>query len=199
MTPENLCSISGATRVRKLLGLDTTWEGTVTGREGKMRGPTMTCTPLRPETSSGFEDPASKPAPPKSSVSSDRNLETVRGFRRLLYLALAGWFFVLALLGAILPGLPTTPFLLLTSYFLVRTSPRLNAALLRSRFFGPILRDWQQHRGIRPHVKVQALLVVAITLGLTLYFSGLSWPLKGVILGLALIGVLVILRLPETP
>jgi uncharacterized protein len=164
----------------------------------------MTCTPLRPETSLSSDGRANnEPATANSSVSPDaspvKELETVRGFRRWLYLALASWFFFLALLGAILPGLPTTPFLLLTSYFLVRTSPRLNAALLRSRFFGPILRDWQQHRGIRPHVKVQALLVVVITLGLTLYFSGLTWPLKGVILGLALIGVLVILRLPETP
>jgi uncharacterized protein len=112
---------------------------------------------------------------------------------------LAGFFFVLAVLGAILPGLPTTPFLLLTSYFLVRTSPRLNDALLRSRFFGPILHDWQRHRGVRPHVKVQAVLLVAAMLALTLFFSTLSSTLKGLVLVLALIGILVILRLPETP
>ena len=119
--------------------------------------------------------------------------------RRLIYFAVAGFFFVLAVLGAVLPGLPTTPFLLLTSYFLVRTSPQLNSALLRSRFFGPILRDWERHRGVRPHVKMQSVLLVVITLAVTLYFSRLTLPLKGVVLALGLIGILVILRLPETP
>ena len=130
---------------------------------------------------------------------SPSGLHSVTGMRRLIYFAVAGFLFVLAVLGAVLPGLPTTPFLLLTSYFLVRTSPQLNSALLRSRFFGPILRDWERHRGVRPHVKMQSVLLVVITLAVTLYFSRLTLPLKGVVLALGLIGILVILRLPETP
>jgi uncharacterized protein len=145
----------------------------------------------------------SKPAAPELSdrerPHSSLELHPVTGLQRVFYLVAAGFFFVLALLGAILPGLPTTPFLLLTSYFLVRTSPQLNSALLRSRFFGPILRDWQRHRGVRPHVKVQSIVLVVITLAITLYFSGLTLALKGVVVALGLVGILVILRLPETP
>ena len=74
----------------------------------------------------------------------------------------AAAFFAVGVLGVFLPVLPATPFLLLTSYFLVRSSPRLNAALLRSRFFGPILKDWQVHGGVRRDVKIQAIVIVVI-------------------------------------
>jgi uncharacterized membrane protein YbaN (DUF454 family) len=108
----------------------------------------------------------------------------------------AGGCFVLGLLGAILPGLPATPFLLLTSYFLVRTSPRLNRALLRSRLFGAILRDWQRHQGIRRGVKRKAILIVLAAVAATLYFSELSAGWKWGIAAAAVVGLAVVLRLP---
>ena len=118
------------------------------------------------------------------------------GLRRILFLALAGVFTALGALGAILPVLPTTPFLLLASFFLVRSSPRLNAVLLQSRFLGPILRDWQDHRGIRPDVRLKAIVSVIVALSLTIWFASPSTTASGAIAGLGLIGIVVIARLP---
>ena len=122
--------------------------------------------------------------------------QLVRGVRRVCYLLGAGVCFSLGVLGALLPGLPATPFLLLTSFFLLRTSPRWNATLLRSRIFGPILRDWQENGGLRPHVKLKAVVFVIAAVGLTLAFSSLSlWP--KLIVGLSAgIGIGVIAKLP---
>ena len=121
----------------------------------------------------------------------------VHDWKKLVFLSFAGVFFALGVLGAFLPVLPATPFLLLTSYFLVRSSPRLNAALLRSRLFGPILIDWQVHGGVRPDVKVKAIVVVTIAVMLTIFLSGYSLlPTLTVIL-LAGVGITVILRLPS--
>ena len=118
------------------------------------------------------------------------------GLGRILLLLVAGLCFLLGILGAVLPGLPATPFLLLTSYILARSSPRLNAALLRSRFLGPILRDWQVHGGVRKHVKVKAVLMVAMSVAVTSILFGVSLlPVLGTFV-CAAIGIVVILRLP---
>jgi uncharacterized membrane protein YbaN (DUF454 family) len=117
--------------------------------------------------------------------------------RRLILLSLAGGAFLLGALGTVLPILPTTPFLLLTSYFLARSSPRLNAALLHSRFFGPILTDWQEHRGVRRDIKLKAVTVVICTVGASIYLTAASSIVAVGVISLALIGIIVILRLPN--
>jgi uncharacterized membrane protein YbaN (DUF454 family) len=120
----------------------------------------------------------------------------VQGPRRLLFLALAGVSFATGIAGIILPILPTTPFLLLSSFFLVRSSPRLHAALLGSRLFGPIITDWQVRGGVRRDVKIKAISVVAIAVAVTIFLSGFSAIPTVTVVLLATIGVVVILRLP---
>jgi len=114
----------------------------------------------------------------------------------VLYAIAALLFFVLGALGLLLPGLPTTPFLLLTSYFLVRISPKLNQKLLRSRFVGGILTDWQVKRGVRSSVKVRAVSVVTLAVSVTVYFSRERPLLAAITLLLAAVGITVIMRLP---
>lgn len=119
----------------------------------------------------------------------------VSGWRRVLYVSLGLFFLGLGIVGAVLPVLPTTPFLILASYFFVRSSPRLNAWLLRSRLFGPMLRDWQEHRGIRPHVKVFVILLLPVVIASSIYFGNLSLPLAIMLIVLGLIGATVVLSL----
>ena len=104
----------------------------------------------------------------------------------------------MAYLGAILPGLPTTPWVLLASYCFARSSPRLQRWLKRSPFFGRLLHDWEEHRGIRLPVKVFSvcLVVTAVTLSITL--SNLPVWAKVVIGGLAAVGVCVIVFVVPT-
>lgn len=80
-----------------------------------------------------------------------------RGF----WQGLAGLFILLAAAGAALPLLPTTPFLLLAAWAAARGSPRLYRWLHEHPRYGPLLRDWQQHRALRPRVKRTALLLIA--------------------------------------
>src|SRR5208337_3101977 len=66
-------------------------------------------------------------------------------WKRLRYKAMAGGAFTLTLVGLVVPGVPTVPFLLATSYYLARSSPLLNERLRRTAFFGPILQEWEGH------------------------------------------------------
>lgn len=119
------------------------------------------------------------------------------GLRRVVYLALAGIFFALGMIGVVLPGLPTTPFLLLTSYLLLRSWPALNNRMLRSRFVGSILRDWQQHGGVRPHVKVKSIALIAAMLTASVWFGRLPLPASAAILMLGMVGIVIVARLPN--
>ena len=49
----------------------------------------------------------------------------------------------LAFAGALLPGLPTTEFVLLAAWAAAGSSPQLHAWILRHRLFGPLLAHWQ--------------------------------------------------------
>jgi hypothetical protein len=116
-------------------------------------------------------------------------------WRRAAYFV-AGWVFVaLAALGVVLPVLPTTPFLLLASTCFLRSSPRAQRWLAESRLFGPILRDWNEHRAVRRPVKVVAVLAVLLVLGYSLVRET-HWALRAVVFLVGCAGLYVLWRLP---
>lgn len=117
------------------------------------------------------------------------------GPMRLLFVVGGLLFVGLGVLGAFLPVLPTTPFLLLALFCFARSSPRLQAWLLQSPFFGPYLRDWQRHRGVRRRVKIVAVTMVVTVVGLTLWLADLSWLARGGLIAAATIGLAVIFSL----
>ena len=118
------------------------------------------------------------------------------GFVRLTYAVAGSLCVALGAVGIVLPGLPTTPFLLLASWCFGRSSRRLENALLRSRFFGPLIRDWRRHRAIHSSIRNLAVGTVILMVTATLVFSTLSLPVKAAITAFAGIGLAVILRLP---
>lgn len=74
----------------------------------------------------------------------------------------------LAIVGTILPIMPTVPFLIVAAYGFNRSSPRFHAMLMNHRVFGPQIQEWQDHRAIDPRVK--AFVVVSMAIGLSISF-----------------------------
>jgi uncharacterized membrane protein YbaN (DUF454 family) len=87
---------------------------------------------------------------------------------RLVYLALGTACLGLGILGAILPLLPTTPFILLSAACYARASDRFYNWLLNNRQFGPMIREWRRHRSIPFRVKVVSIALMALTLGVSI-------------------------------
>ncbi|EEE39220.1 membrane protein [Rhodobacteraceae bacterium KLH11] len=77
----------------------------------------------------------------------------------------------LAMIGVVLPLLPTVPFLLLAAFFFARSSSRLHNWLLSHRTFGPMITDWQSSGAIRPAAKKAATVSVAAVFGLSILIS----------------------------
>lgn len=59
--------------------------------------------------------------------------------RRTLYAATGVVCVGIGAVGVFVPGLPTTIWLMAASYLFLRSHPRLEAKLVRNRFFGPYL------------------------------------------------------------
>jgi hypothetical protein len=104
---------------------------------------------------------------------------------------------LLGIIGIVVPGLPTTPFVLLAGACYMRASPRAHAWLLRNRTFGPILREWEQHHSIAPRVKRIAIATMALTAGFSIWFFADTPWLQGLVLGAMLFGATVVWRLPS--
>jgi uncharacterized membrane protein YbaN (DUF454 family) len=121
------------------------------------------------------------------------------GLRRVWYLALAGGSLVLTLVALVIPGMPTVPFLLATSYYLVRSSPSLNRRLLRSRFFGPIFRDLQTHGGLSPSSKWRLVGLTLVIVAAWVIVLPLTAPLLIAVAVSTTISLYAVARMPGVP
>jgi uncharacterized membrane protein YbaN (DUF454 family) len=68
---------------------------------------------------------------------------------------------VLGLIGVVLPGMPTTVFILMAAWAAARSSPRLHAWLRNHRIFGPLLRNWENGRTVSRRAKWSATITMA--------------------------------------
>jgi uncharacterized membrane protein YbaN (DUF454 family) len=97
---------------------------------------------------------------------------------RWLYLVLAYVALALGAIGVVVPGLPTTPFLLLAAWAASRGSERLHRWLYGNRYFGPPLRCWEEERAVPRRAKAVAVSLLLISWLILFWRSeSLLWPL----------------------
>ena len=92
--------------------------------------------------------------------------DTKRLAFNLIGLVFAGIGFI----GAFLPVMPTTVFILAAAACFAKSSPRLHQALLNSRLFGSTLRAWEEQRCIPPEARVVAILSILVFGSLSFLF-----------------------------
>ena len=89
---------------------------------------------------------------------------------RPLYLILGLASTALGIAGAFLPLVPTTPLLILATWFFARSSPRLERWLVEHKRFGPLLRAWREEGAIPRRAKILACCGIAV--GVVFFWIG---------------------------
>jgi uncharacterized protein len=121
-----------------------------------------------------------------------------RGAARALYLALGLLCVGLGTLGAFLPVLPTTPFLLVSLWAFARSSQRLERWLLEHRRFGPRLRAFRDNRVVPLPVKLTAWGSMLLSLTVMIVTS-VPWPGIAAAAALMAWGAIYVARCPSRP
>lgn len=98
-----------------------------------------------------------------------------------------GWVFVgTGVVGAFLPVLPTTPFMILALWMFSKSSARFHDWLYNHPVFGPSLQKWHRHRVIPPLAKTASVSMMTASF---IYLVGWSSvPVWGVVLTGLLMG-----------
>ena len=105
---------------------------------------------------------------------------------RLLFGLLAYVSLGIGLVAIVVPGLPTTEFILLAAWAATKSSPRLSAWLENPRLLGPILFNWRNGKIIARRAKISATVSMLLCALLMLLTLDHGWPIYLTIAGMSL-------------
>jgi uncharacterized membrane protein YbaN (DUF454 family) len=95
--------------------------------------------------------------------------------------ACAGLGFVgLGTIGMFVPLMPTTVFYILALWCFKRSSARLEGWLLRNRYVGKTLRDWDESRSLTARTKAVAVAAIWVVIGISAILVS-SWGARGML------------------
>lgn len=115
--------------------------------------------------------------------------------KKMLFIVLGTVSLSLGVMGIVVPGLPTTPFLLLAAWLYSQGSERLRQWLVNHRFLGGYIREY--HDGLSFRTKIHAISMMwTMILVSVIWFIHINW-LKIVLIIIAIIGTVVMSRLPR--
>ena len=98
---------------------------------------------------------------------------------------------VLGAIGVFVPGLPTTPLVLLASWCFYRSSPRLQAWLLQS-FLGRYIREYQTKGGVTTRKRIYIILLMVLMVAISTIFFISSLAVRIVVWSAGLVGCVVV-------
>ena len=105
--------------------------------------------------------------------------------KRITFVVLGCVSLALAVIGVVLPILPTVPFLALAALCFANSSDRLNNWLINTMFYQNNLADFKAGKGMTVKTKVRILATVTLVMAVGL----IAMLMKGVIVGSIILSV----------
>ena len=87
----------------------------------------------------------------------------------------------LGLIGIVVPGMPTTVFLIIAAWAFSKSSLRFHRWLWNHPRFGPSIRSWHNHRVIPMKTKVLASAMMAASFIYVTFFVAETWVLPALL------------------
>jgi len=121
-----------------------------------------------------------------------------KSLKRTVFLVFGSLFFILGLIGVILPILPTTPFMILSAACFAESSPRFHQFLLHNRWFGEDLQRWERNKTMKRTTKKRAtwIILISFTLSISILWGHIIVQL--LLLCIALILLFFLWRITES-
>ena len=104
---------------------------------------------------------------------------------------------LLGIIGIFLPGLPTTPFVLVAAACYARASERFYPRLIANPTVGPLIIEWRRHHSIPYRIKVIAITLMSLTICASMWtFAALPW-LQALLATIGIVTAAVLWRIPS--
>lgn len=88
---------------------------------------------------------------------------------KYVYMSIGILATALGILGAVLPLLPTTPFILLAVFCFAKSSERFHKWLINTKVYKEYVEDFQKYRGYTLKKKFELLISVYIVVGFSIW------------------------------
>ena len=100
-----------------------------------------------------------------------------KNIKRTIFLVSGSIFFIIGLVGVLVPILPTTPFMILAAACFAESSLRFHKILLNNRWFGDDLRHWECNKTMKRTTKKRAtwIIVMTFTLSISILWGNIIW------------------------
>ncbi len=99
---------------------------------------------------------------------------------------------VLGIIGIVVPGLPTTPFLLLTAGLYLKSSNKLYNKLISNKYAGPYILNYKKNKGMLKKEKLSAIIFIALMISISSIFFISDLIIKLIVITAGIIGTLTI-------
>ncbi|MCY7009160.1 YbaN family protein [Fusobacterium simiae] len=93
----------------------------------------------------------------------------MENLKKKIYICVGLLSVVLGIIGAFLPVMPTVPFLLVALFCFERSSKKYHNMILNNKYFGKVLKDYYEGRGLTISVKIKAILFLSCGIGFSVY------------------------------
>ncbi len=111
--------------------------------------------------------------------------------KKVVFIILGSICVLLGAIGILVPGLPTTPFMLLAAWFYFRSSDKLYQKLINNKLLGKYICRYEKNKAISLRTKIYSIAIMWIMIAVSVIFLINSDILKIIVSLVGIIGTVV--------